>query len=593
MPPSCLSPARRSLSRERATVSGKSPQSARPIYDCGPGPAYYDCERGDAATYSRTPGFTIRGRSHSPLPDTYPSPAEYAPERADALKYTSVPRYSFGSKHRDHEESDLEPAPNSYRIERADSLRFQSPPRWSFRCSRPTERLSDTPSPNSYRVESCDRQRYPSPPKYSIQRKPNCQVYDKERGGIPGPGHYEPNVYGTIPRAANLANKLEPPHVNRQQQLRYLKRADAELPPKFKFIDDPIDEPVKRKRSEQKKSWFPSFSSAQRKQTKVKKLPGSAEQRQAVEERVNEIERNSRSRKGSKDRQTGDTTDNNITQSLKGHVAARSSWTSPLKRRQKKSETNFSFQGKTLSSSEHPQNQSSTAVQPSTLTSRPLSWAERPLDGRRELRPLKRERDPKSNNATISNRGVLPRGGATRNLLKRSLSFGAKDRADRRENAGTVRNGNLNSGFVVTGGPTLSARRGRSVESLRMISPRFESYSSPTKSFTQKMVHACNIGGAFERWPSLRRMRDTIPAPGVYHIERADALVRPLSPAYTFGGKPADPRPRSTNPAPCDYLPDRADHMVFTSAPSFSFRSKTADPEVIFNERFFNASFYP
>lgn len=66
--------------------------------------------------------------------------------------------------------------------------------------------------------------------------------YDKEN--VPGPGHYQPSTYGTIPRAANLSNKLEP-----KRHLRYLKRNDEDPPRRFKFIDDPVDEPVKKKRS--------------------------------------------------------------------------------------------------------------------------------------------------------------------------------------------------------------------------------------------------------------------------------------------------------------------------------------------------------
>ncbi|XP_022670539.1 uncharacterized protein LOC111254201 [Varroa destructor] len=590
MPPSCpLNPGRRSLTRERSRErSTKSPQSARVIYDCDPGPGYYEPERADAARYSRTPGFSIRGRSHSPPPNDYPSPAEYTPERADPLRYASPPRYSFGSRLRDHEGSEPDPAPNSYRIERADNLRFRSPPRWSFRCSRPIQQLPDTPPPNSYRVESCDKQRYPSPPKHSIRGNRNSfPSFDKEREDVPGPGHYEPSFYGTIPRAVNLANKLEPPNIGRQQQhLRYLKRADADLPPKFKFIDDPIDEPVKRKRSEQKRSWFPSFASVQLRQTKLKKTTG---QHHSPEKTADKNEKSiSSSTNNNKEIREEQDNDQNP-QSLKGRVGTRSSWTSPLKQRHSKSGTNFPSQGKTQNFFEPLPSQSSTAAQPSTLTSRPLSWAERSLvEGRRESRPLERDRDSKGkktiSSSSYNNKCVSAKGGKTKSLLKRSLSFGARDRTDRREDA-----------TAVSGGPTATfgPRRGHSVESLRMMPPCFESYCFPTKSFAQKTVYACSVGGDFERWPSLRRMRDTTPAPGEYYIERADPLVRPVSPAYSFGGRPAERRPRTVHPAPCDYLPDRADHMVFTSAPSFSFRSKTADPEVIFNERFFNAPFSP
>lgn len=109
--------------------------------------------------------------------------------------------------------------------------------------------------------------------------------------------------------------------------------------------------------------------------------------------------------------------------------------------------------------------------------SRPLSWAERPADGlRRESRSSAKDSKEDSKTKVV---------GGARSLLRRSLSFGAKDR-DRRESAAATSSGNL--------APGVAGRRGRSVESLRTMPPRFESYSSPTKSFTQKMVHATSIG---------------------------------------------------------------------------------------------------
>lgn len=218
-------------------------------------------------------------------------------------------------------------------------------------------------------------------------------------------------------------------------------------------------------------------------------------------------------------------------------------WTSPLKLRQKKNATNSSIPTRTQKSSGHLPNQLSTVAQPSTqsrfvqyefrggkgkkegglletqvifskrviykvfillslslslicavswcyidirnecisffqilsiLVSRPLSWAERSAEGRQESRSLVKDKDESKSKV-----------GTARKLLRRSFSFGAKDR-DRGQEGPSTNSGTLTSG--------VAGRRGRSVESLRGMPGRFESYTSPTKSFSQKMVNASSMG---------------------------------------------------------------------------------------------------